>query len=45
MCIDSKVLNIKIIVNAYPIPYIDNILDYSESLAMFNKINFAQGYH
>ena len=45
MCIDYTALNANKIINAYPIPCIDNILDRLEGSVIFSKIDLTQGYH
>ena len=45
MCIDYKALNANIITNAYPIPCIDNILDYLGYLATFSQIDLTKSYY
>ena len=45
MCIDFKALNANTIIDAYPIPHIDNILELLGGSVVFSKIDLAQGYH
>ena len=45
MCIDYRVFNANTIIDAYPIPYIDNILDHLGGSDIFSKIELAHGYH
>ena len=41
MCIDYRALNANTIINAYPIPYIDNIIDCLGGLVIFSKIKLT----
>ena len=45
MCIDYRALNANAIIDAYPIPHIDDIIDCSRGSIIFSKIDLAQGYH
>ena len=45
MCIDYRVLDANTIIDAYPIPRIDNIFDCLEGPVIFSKIGLAQGYY
>ena len=45
MCIDYRALNANKILYGYPIPHIDDILDFLGGSVIFNKIDLAQGYH
>ena len=45
MHIDYRVFNINTIIDAYPIPCINDILDYLGVSVIFSKIKIAQGYH
>ena len=45
ICIDFIPLSTNTIINTFPIPWIDDILDHLGGSAIFNKINLAQGYH
>ena len=45
MCIEYRALNANTIINAYPIPRIEDILDHLGGSVIFNKIDLAQGYH
>ena len=43
ICINYRALDAKIIIDAYPIPCIDNILNCLGGSVTFSKIEFAQG--
>ena len=45
MCIDYRAFNANIIIDAYPIPCIDNVLDHLGGSVIFSKTELAQGYH
>ena len=45
MCIDYRALNANTIIDAYPIPCINSILDYLGLSMIFSKIDLAQVYH
>ena len=45
MCIDYRAHYPNKMINAYPVPYFDNILDCLGGSVIFNKIDLAQGYH
>ena len=45
MCIDYRAFNANTVIDAYPIPHIDNILEYLGGSVTFSKIGLAQGYH
>ena len=45
MCIDYRPFNPNTIIDSYPIPYIDNMLEHLGGSVIFSKIDLAQGYH
>ena len=45
MCIEYRALNISTIINAYPIPCIEDIPNFLRDSVIFSEINLAQGYH
>ena len=45
ICIDYRGINAKTVINAYPIPCIENILDYLGGSIIFSKIYLAARYH
>ena len=45
MCIDYRALNENTVINRYPLPRIDDILDRLGGSVIFSKIDLAQGYH
>ena len=45
MCVDYRRLNSNTVVDRYPIPRIDDILDRLSGAKVFSKIDLQQGYH
>ena len=45
MCIDYRSLNANSIIDRYPLPRIDDILDRLGAATIYSKIDLAQGYH
>ena len=45
MCIDYSALNANTIIDAYPIPHIDDILDHLGGSIIFSKIDSSLDYH
>ena len=45
MCINYSALNANTIIDFYPIPRIDNILNQLGGSVIFSKIDLAQGHH
>eukprot|EP00253_Pinus_taeda_P008045 PITA_08045 len=45
LCIDYWALNKNIVMNRYPIPQIDDLLDQLQEAKYFNKIDLKSGYH
>ena len=45
MCTDFQALNANMIIDRYPLAYIDNILDRLGGFTVFLKINLAKAYH
>ena len=45
MCIYYRAINANTIIDAYPIPCINNILDCLRGSLIFSKIDLAQGYY
>ena len=41
MCIDYRAFNTNTIIDAYPTPYVDDILDYLGGLIILSKIDLA----
>ena len=45
MCIDYIALKTNVIISAYLIPCINNVLDHLGGSVTFSKIDLAQSYH
>ena len=45
MYIDFRVLNKQTVIDAYPIPWIDNILDCPYKARVFSQIDLSKIYH
>ena len=45
MCIDFRALNANTIIDRYPIPRIDDILDRLGGSMVYSKIDLTQAYH
>ena len=45
MCIDFRALNANTIIDRYPIPRIDDILDRLGGSTVYSKIDLTQAYH
>ena len=45
ICNNCRALNANTIIDAYPIPHIDNIIDFLGESVIISKIDLAEGYH
>jgi hypothetical protein len=45
MCIDYKSLNNVTLKNRYPLPMIDDLLDYLQHAKLFTKLDLKSRYH
>ena len=45
MCIDYHSINNNTVVNQYPLPRIDDILDHLGGSMVYSKLDLATGYH
>ena len=45
MCIDYQSINENMIINQYPLPHIDNLLDHLGGSTIFLKLELQSRYH
>ena len=45
MCIDYRTLNANVVLDAWPLPHIDEVLSHLRGVRFFNKLDLHDRYH